>query len=174
MNNTFEKVSSELYHKGVKGMKWKNRKSDSEVAKEVTSGKYGNGSERIRRLKEAGYDPKSVQSIVNNGGKDSKNKDDKSSVMSDKKKENVKKYIDDVIKGKYGNGSARMEKLKKEGQDPDEVQHQVNIKLLGEKRANAIRDRKMKKKGTTTKKKVTKKTNNKSKKGPTLTVTKLK
>ena len=37
----------------------------TEVANEVISGKYGNGADRKRRLTEAGYDYKAVQSVVN-------------------------------------------------------------------------------------------------------------
>ena len=35
------------------------------IAKEVLSGRWGNGAERERRLAEAGYDPKEVQKRVN-------------------------------------------------------------------------------------------------------------
>jgi len=41
------------------------RKSDLEVAYDVMNGNYGNGDERIRRLRAAGYDPAAVQAIVN-------------------------------------------------------------------------------------------------------------
>ena len=40
-------------------------KSNEEVAKEVINGKWGNGEERKKRLKEAGYNYKAVQKIVN-------------------------------------------------------------------------------------------------------------
>lgn len=46
-------------------------KSITEVAKEVLAGKWGNGSDRIARLTQAGYDAKAVQAEVNrllNGG----------------------------------------------------------------------------------------------------------
>lgn len=42
------------------------KKSNEEVAKEVIEGKWGNGQDRINRLTSAGYDAKSVQTIVNN------------------------------------------------------------------------------------------------------------
>lgn len=41
------------------------KKSDAEIAKEVIAGKWGNGSERKRRLIQAGYNPTTIQSIVN-------------------------------------------------------------------------------------------------------------
>ena len=40
-------------------------KSNLEVAYDVMDGKYGNGEERVRRLRAAGYDPNAVQAIVN-------------------------------------------------------------------------------------------------------------
>ncbi len=35
------------------------------IAQEVINGKWGNGHDRINRLKTAGYDPTSVQKRVN-------------------------------------------------------------------------------------------------------------
>lgn len=40
-------------------------KSIDEIAKEVIDGKWGNGDERVKRLREAGYDPEAVQKRVN-------------------------------------------------------------------------------------------------------------
>ena len=40
-------------------------KSNEEIAKEVINGKWGNGAERKRRLKAAGYNYSAVQKIVN-------------------------------------------------------------------------------------------------------------
>lgn len=41
------------------------KKTIEEIAKEVINGKWGNGSIRVRKLKEAGYDPYKVQDKVN-------------------------------------------------------------------------------------------------------------
>ena len=41
-------------------------KSNEDIAREVIAGKWGNGSERKRRLTQAGYDYSIVQAIVNN------------------------------------------------------------------------------------------------------------
>ena len=41
------------------------KKTNEEIAKEVWDGKWGNGSERKRRLTEAGYDYAAIQAIVN-------------------------------------------------------------------------------------------------------------
>jgi hypothetical protein len=40
-------------------------RSEVDVAFDVIDGKYGNGDERIRRLRAAGYDPFAIQAIVN-------------------------------------------------------------------------------------------------------------
>ncbi len=40
-------------------------KTIDQLAREVISGKWGNGEERKRRLTQAGYDYKAVQKIVN-------------------------------------------------------------------------------------------------------------
>lgn len=41
------------------------KKSVSTIATEVIAGKWGNGDERVKKLKAAGYDPKAVQAEVN-------------------------------------------------------------------------------------------------------------
>jgi hypothetical protein len=41
------------------------RKSNAQIAIEVLAGKWGNGPDRIARLKRAGYDPQAVQAEVN-------------------------------------------------------------------------------------------------------------
>lgn len=41
------------------------KKTNEQIADEVIAGKWGNGSDRINRLKKAGYDPTTIQNIVN-------------------------------------------------------------------------------------------------------------
>lgn len=41
------------------------RQSDIQVAYDVIDGKYGNGQDRINRLRAAGYDPNTIQPLVN-------------------------------------------------------------------------------------------------------------
>ena len=43
----------------------KKKKSNTEIAKEVIAGKWGNGDTRVKKLKAAGYDPAAVQKEVN-------------------------------------------------------------------------------------------------------------
>lgn len=40
------------------------KKSNDTIAQEVIDGKWGNGNDRVNKLKKAGYDPKAVQKIV--------------------------------------------------------------------------------------------------------------
>lgn len=42
-----------------------NRKTNEEIAKEVIAGKWGSGNDRRQKLSNAGYDYKTIQSIVN-------------------------------------------------------------------------------------------------------------
>jgi len=41
------------------------KKSDDQIAAEVIAGKWGNGSDRVTRLRQAGYDPAKIQAKVN-------------------------------------------------------------------------------------------------------------
>lgn len=41
------------------------KKSESDIAKEVIQGKWGNGAERKKKLTEAGYDYEAIQNLVN-------------------------------------------------------------------------------------------------------------
>ena len=47
------------------GVSTTTKKSIIEIAKEVIAGKWGNGSVRIKKLKDAGYDPNEIQDKVN-------------------------------------------------------------------------------------------------------------
>lgn len=65
-----ERVERFLSHYGVKGMKWGQRKNpDEQTALRVIRGDFGNGADRIKRLKAAGYDPKKIQELVNRAAK---------------------------------------------------------------------------------------------------------
>ncbi len=74
-------------------------------------GEFGNGEERVRRLRAAGYDPVRVQELVN-------------ALL---KYEDVAK---DVIRGKYGNDQARIYNLRAAGYNPYVVQDLVNNIVL--------------------------------------------
>ena len=89
------------------------KKSVSEIAKEVVSGKWGNGEERKKKLTAAGYNYNSVQAEVNK------------LVLSSKKK-SVNELAKEVIAGKWGNNPQREKKLKAAGYNYEAVQAEVN------------------------------------------------
>ncbi len=41
------------------------KKTNDQIADEVINGKWGNGTDRLNRLRAAGYDPVAVQKMVN-------------------------------------------------------------------------------------------------------------
>lgn len=78
------------------------KKTNEEIAFEVTEGKWGNGVDRKIKLSEAGYSYTDIQKEVNY-------------IMVAK----------DVWKGKWGNGLTRKSKLKRAGYDWSKVQYYV-------------------------------------------------
>ncbi len=99
-------------------------KSVDEIAQEVIAGKWGNGSERRDRLTAAGYDYSTVQARVNaimGGG---------SSAPATPSK-TVDEIAQEVIAGKWGNGSDRKERLTAAGYDYSQIQARVNELLSG-------------------------------------------
>lgn len=99
------------------------RKSNETIAKEVVAGKWGNGSDRVRRLSKAGYNPNAIQSIVNKliSKKPAKKKVKKSDTT----------IAREVIAGKWGNGAVRIARLKKAGYNYKNIQAKVNQLLRG-------------------------------------------
>ncbi len=85
--------------------------SNMKAALDCIEGKYGNGADRVAALKRAGYDPNTVQALVNDYLK-------------------YEKVAKDVINGKYGNGEARRAALTKAGYSYDTIQNLVNNLLL--------------------------------------------
>lgn len=98
------------------------KKSNTEIAKEVIQGKWGNGAERKKRLEDAGYDYAAVQKEVER-------------LLYEPEKKPVKKSVDEVarevIAGKWGNGAKRVYNLTKAGYNYYTVQKRVNELLKG-------------------------------------------
>ena len=90
-------------------------KSNDVIAQEVIKGKWGNGQDRINRLKAAGYDPSAIQALVNKK-------------LGEGKKSN-ETIANEVIQGKWGNGDDRKNRLTKAGYDYNAIQAIVNRKL---------------------------------------------
>ncbi len=95
---------------------YENKKTVSQIAEEVLTGKWGNGNERKKRLSDAGYNYTEIQAEVNRLAKKS---------TKAKKKSNLE-IAKEVIKGKWGNGSERKERLQKAGYNYTEIQKIVN------------------------------------------------
>ena len=89
------------------------KKTNEEIANEVIAGKWGNGIDRVTKIKKAGYNYGDVQKIVNQ------------KMQSAPKKTN-EQVADEVIAGLWGNGNTRKERLTKAGYDYQKVQAKVN------------------------------------------------
>ncbi len=90
-----------------------------QLADEVIAGKWGNGEERKQKLTAAGYDYNAVQSIVNK----------KLNKPSAPQKKTNQQLANEVIKGIWGNGKERKQKLTAAGYDYSAVQKLVNKML---------------------------------------------
>ena len=99
------------------------------IAKDVISGKYGNGETRRKNLESRGYNYNEVQKEVNrllNNGSSSSSSNSSSSNSS-----NITAIAREVIQGKYGNGNDRKRALESRGYNYSEVQAEVNRLLNG-------------------------------------------
>ena len=101
-------------------------KSVDELAQEVISGLWGNQPERQQRLEAAGYDYYAVQARVNE-------------ILAPAPAPKPSKSVDDlareVIRGDWGNGQERKDRLTAAGYDYSTVQARVNEMLSGNKPA---------------------------------------
>lgn len=96
------------------------KKSVSTIASEVLAGRWGNGDERKRRLTAAGYNYSAVQAEVNRrlaGGAPSAHKP------------TFNEVVQEVIRGEWGNGATRKQRLRAAGFNPELVQAEVNRRL---------------------------------------------
>ena len=101
-------------------------KSVDELAQEVIAGLWGNQPERQQRLEAAGYDYYAVQARVNE-------------ILAPAPAPKPSKSVDDlareVIRGDWGNGQERKNRLTAAGYDYSTVQARVNEMLSGNKPA---------------------------------------
>ena len=86
------------------------KKTVTQLAKEVIEGKWSARDERRQKLTAAGYNYSAVQKKVNE--------------LCEKMK--INKIAQEVIQGKWGNGEERHQKLTDAGYDYDKVQARVN------------------------------------------------
>ena len=92
-------------------------KSVDTLAHEVLAGNWGNGSDRANRLRAAGYDYDAVQNRVNEILYGSVSKPNGKSIDT---------LAREVIRGDWGNGQDRVNRLKAAGYDYNAVQKRVN------------------------------------------------
>ncbi|MDV5977138.1 N-acetylmuramoyl-L-alanine amidase [Streptococcus canis] len=92
-------------------------KSVDTLAREVIAGNWGKGQDRVKRLTSAGYDYNAVQDRVNE-------------ILSGSASKPTGKSIDtlarEVIRGDWGNGQDRKNRLERAGYDYTAVQRRVN------------------------------------------------
>jgi N-acetylmuramoyl-L-alanine amidase len=99
------------------------RKSNDQVANEVIAGAWGNNPSRADKLRAAGYDPATIQSIVNQklgGG---------GSAPAAPSRPSDSQIADQVIAGAWGSGDDRKKRLAAAGYNYAAVQALVNQKL---------------------------------------------
>lgn len=101
LTGTSETITSEAPKKSEPAKK---KKSTDAMAIEVINGKWGNGSERKRKLTQAGYTFSTIQKRV----------------------DKYYSVAESVANGDYGNGEERKQKLKKAGFDYKTIQKIVN------------------------------------------------
>lgn len=93
------------------------KKSTDEIAKEVIAGKWGNGAERKQKLTDAGYDYSVIQEAVNSK---------LNNVVPEKPKKSIDEIAKEVIRGNWGNGATRKQRLTDAGYDYSAIQKRVN------------------------------------------------
>lgn len=100
-----------------------NTKTIEEIVSEVIAGKWGNGTDRKARLTNAGYNYNEIQDKVNEKllGKTNASK---------KTGKTIDELAKEVIKGLWGNGADRKNRLTSAGYDYNAVQNRVNQILM--------------------------------------------
>ena len=97
-------------------------KTTEEVAREVITGKWGNGADRKQRLTAAGYNYSTVQAKVN----------ELMGAFVPVPSKSIDELSREVIAGNWGNGEDRKQRLKAAGYDYSAVQAKVN-EVMGTK-----------------------------------------
>ncbi len=94
-------------------------KNIDEIANEVIKGLWGNGEERKSKITNAGYNYNDVQNKVN----------EILNINNNTLKKNNNEIADEVIKGLWGNGEERKNRIISAGYNYNEIQALVNEKL---------------------------------------------
>lgn len=122
--NTIQRAVNEKF--GISGAiksapkkKSSGRKSNSTIAAEVWYGKWGNGASRNAALKKAGYNPNTIQTLVNRGV-------GKGGGRAAPARTGNAAIAKQVIAGKWGNGADRKSRLQRAGYNYHAIQALVN------------------------------------------------
>jgi len=110
------------------------KKSLGTVVSEVLAGHWGDGPDRVNRLRGAGYDPTAVQAEVNrrlSGAKPGR--------QPTPARKSVDQIAQEVIDGRWGNNPERSRRLAAAGYRATEVQAAVNRRLGGSGAGRAVR-----------------------------------
>lgn len=99
------------------------RKSIAQIANEVIDGKWGNGEQRLKKLRQAGYNPNKVQAAVNRKLSGKK--------VTVRRKKSTEEIAQQAIEGRWGNDPERSRRLRRAGYNPEAVQAEVNRRLRG-------------------------------------------
>lgn len=119
--DTTSSISQKLLAVQLANKKATTNKSVYDMASEVIDGKWGNGSERRKRLTDAGYNYDIVQKMVNY----------KLGMASEPPKLSIEEIAQEVLEGKWGKGEEYLSKVEEAGYDSTEVEKAV-LKLLDE------------------------------------------
>jgi hypothetical protein len=110
------------------------RKPTSTIVSEVIAGQWGDGPDRVNRLRSAGYDPTAIQAEVNRrlaGGS--------ATAPPAPARKSVDQLAQEVIDGKWGNNPERSRRLQAAGYSATQVQAAVNRRLGSSGSGRAVR-----------------------------------
>ena len=99
------------------------KKSNDTIANEVIAGGWGNGPDRTARLRAAGYNPNTIQALVN------QKLSGKPSAPAKPARKSNDLIANEVLAGMWGNGPTRQKRLAAAGYNYKAIQALVNQKL---------------------------------------------
>lgn len=117
VNGISGNVDMNYMYNDIRNVKVITKLSTSQLADEIIAGKYGNGTERISKLKAEGYSDNEINAAQTEVNK----RYEKPAKLS------AKELAAKIKTGVYGNGNARKAALKKEGYTDSEIQAAQDI-----------------------------------------------
>lgn len=108
------------------------RKSNDQIANEVIANQWGNGQDRVDRLRRAGYDANAIQALVN------QKLGAKPAPTPAPARKSDDQIANEVIANQWGNGQDRINRLNRAGYNANTIQAIVNRKLGAKAPAPAV------------------------------------